>query len=91
MILLAVVASEDVEFFIEQCGGVVLYLWRLNALIVSRASLTICVIIGRIGQVLEEASESSVSGRNLILEFVAFAHQDPLQPLRRLLARRRYG
>ena len=91
MILLAVVASEDVELLIEQRGGVILYLWCLNTLIISRASLAICVIIGRIGQVFKEASESTVSGRNLILVFVAFSHQDPLQPLRRLLSRRRYG
>lgn len=91
MVLLAIVASKDVEFLIEQRCRVILYLRRLDALVITVTSLAIGIIIIWIRQVLQESSETAISSRNLILVFVAFSDEDPFQPLRRLLSWRRDG
>ena len=52
MVLLAVVPSENVECLVEKRRRVVLYLRRLNALVVSQATLIVCVVVLRVAQVV---------------------------------------
>lgn len=88
MVLLAIVSAENVQFLVEESGCVILYLRGLDALIIPISALSVGVIIGWIGQVVQEAAEAAVPRLSLILVLITFPDKNPFEPLRRLLPRR---